>query len=187
MEEDQQIYRNEAMVMGRTNYAANAQQDINTLLSELTNPEKEIAEAEASLKGIGFDSEGKEIRVTDPLLNNKGTARMIQLMRSMVNRVMYMSNLEDDQIRIMTIELGEQIVQELVMHKVDYEVKDFESMSTIRTIVTYKAFEAGMSALQNGFRRFLKTGIVETTINTQGNQMPKTKGGIGSMFGLGKK
>jgi len=187
MDENEMMMANQAMNMNRTNYMASNQNDINTLLSELTNPETEISEAEQSLKGIGYDSEGKEIKVTEPLMNDKGVARMIQLMRSMVNRVMYMSNLEDDQIRIMTVELGEQIVEELTLHKIDYEITNHQNMTTIRTIVTYKAFEAGMSALENGFRRFLKTGIVETTINTQGNQMPKSKGGIGSLLNIGRK
>lgn len=186
MDEQQLMNEQNAFQMARTNYMNSDPNGLNSLLSELTNPEQDIYEVELSLKGMEIDSKGNKVKVSEPLLNDKGVANMIRLMRSMVSRVMFMSNLEDDQIRILTQELGESIVSDLVMHKVEYEIKDFESMTTIRTIVTYKAFESGMSALENGFRRFLKSGIIETTISTQGNQMKGGKGGplqgIGALF-----
>jgi predicted hydrocarbon binding protein len=188
MDEKEMMNYQAAAVMGRTAYMTGQNNEINTLLSELTNPEQDIYEVELSLKGVEIDENGNKKQVSEPLLNDKGVANMIKLMRSMVSRVMYMSNLEEDQIRIMTQELGEQIVSDLVFHKVEYQIKDFNDMTTIRTIITYKAFESGMAALENGFRRFLKSGIVETTINTQGNPMKGGKGGgLGSLLGFGKK
>jgi hypothetical protein len=174
--------------MSRAGYSVTSNNEINSLLSELTNPEQEIYEVEKSLKGIDIDENGKEIRKTEPLLNNKGVANMIRLMRSMLNRVMFMSNLEEIDVRNLVMELSYQIQDDLIMHKKDYDIKDVTDMTTIRTIISYKAFEAGMTALDNGFRRFLKQGIIETTINTQGQGLKTGKGGgIGSILGLGKK
>jgi hypothetical protein len=171
----------------RTAYMTD-QSEINSLLAELTNPEQDIYEVELSLKGVEVNSKGEKIQVTEPLMNDKGVANMLRLMRAMVSRVMFMSNFDDEQVRVLTRELGEEIVKDLVFHKVDYGIKDFTQMTTIRTIVTYKAFESGMAALDNGFRRFLKSGIIETTINTQGNQLKSGKGGgIGGIMGLLKR
>jgi hypothetical protein len=179
-------YQN-ATMMNRSAYQNSSSNEINSLLSELTDPEKEIYEVEMSLKGLKINAEGKEERTTDALLNDKGVANMIRLMRAMLNRVTYVSNLDEEDIRALVIQLSYQIQDDLIMHKKEYNVKDTTDMTTIRTIISYKAFEAGMTAMENGFRRFLKQGIVETTINTQGNQMKTGKGGIGAMLGLGKK
>lgn len=187
MDEQEAFNQQAGLMMGRSAYQVSGSNEINSLLSELTDPEKEIYEVELSLKGLEVNEDGKKVRVTTPLLNDKGAANMIRLMRSMLNRVTYVSNLEEEDIRALVVELAYAIQDDLIMHKKDYEIRDTTDMTTIRTIITYKAFEAGMSALDNGFRRFLKQGIVETTINTQGNQIKAGKGGIGSILGMGKK
>jgi len=187
MEEQDMLNQQAGIMMGRSAYQVSSSSEINSLLSELTDPEKEIYEVELSLKGLEINEDGKKERVTQPLLNDKGVANMIRLMRAMLNRVTYVSNLQEEDIRALVVQLAYAVQDDLIMHKKDYDIKDTTDMTTIRTIITYKAFEAGMSALDNGFRRFLKTGIVETTINTQGNQMKTGKGGIGSILGLGKK
>jgi hypothetical protein len=189
MDEQDAMNQQFGQTMARTNYVNQNPNELNSLLAELTNPEQDIYEVELSLKGIEIGSKGEKIQVTTPLLNDKGVANMIRLMRSMVSRIMYMSNLEEEDIRILTISLGEQIVSDLVRHKVEYEINDFEDMTTIRVIVTYKAFQSGMAALENGFRRFLKSGIIETTVNTQGNPIRSGKGGggLGGILGLTKK
>lgn len=186
MDEQDAMNQNLGHMMARTNYVNQNPNELNSLLTELTNPEQDIYEVELSLKGVEIDNKGNRIPINTPLLNDKGVANMIRLMRSMVSRVMYMSNLQEEDVRILTVSLGEQIVCDLVRHKKEYEIKDFEDMTTIRVIVTYKAFESGMAALENGFRRFLKSGIIETTVNTQGQGLKGGKGGglagIGSLF-----
>jgi len=189
MDEMQQQFNNEAaLTMARTGYMNQNTNEINSLLSELTNPEQQIYEVELSLKGLGQDSEGKQIRVSEPLLNDEGVANMIRLIRSMVSRVMFVSNLTEEQIGKLTVELGWLISKDLVMNKLKYNVKE-KDRSTIVTIILYPSFQSGNAALENGFRRFLKSGIIETTINTQGQGMGKTSkgGGISSLLGLGRK
>ena len=190
MDEQEQMNQQAALIMGRQGYAQSMNSDINSLLSELTNPEEDIKEVELSLKGIEIDNRGKEIQKTKPLLNELGVANMIRFLRAMLSRVMFMSNLDEDQIRILTIELGETIMKDLIFHKKEYDCEDKEDRSTVIRILTYKAFESGMTALENGFRRFLKSGIIETTINTQGNPIKSGgKGGglMSAMLGMGKK
>jgi len=179
------IQQEAAYKLGQTSYMQQSNSELNSLLAELTDPEQELEELELSLKGQKIEK-GKAITVTEPLLNNKGVANMLRFTKSMVSKVMYMSNLEEDQIRIMTIELGMEIIVDLVMHRLDYEIKDFSKMSTIRTLVTYKAFEAGMSSLENGHRKFLKNSLIETTIHTEG-QMSGKKGALSSLLNLGRK
>ena len=186
MSEESDLMNQQAAInMARTNYAMN-DNNINTLLSELTDPEKQIYEIELSLKGKASNENGDIVKVSEPLLNEEGVANMIRIVRSMVSRVMFMSNLNEEQVAKLTIELGWVISTDLIRNKVKYGVKD-KDRSTIVTIILYPSFESGNAALENGFRRFLKSGIIETTINTQGNQMKTGKGGIGSLLGFGKK
>lgn len=175
-----------AVNMGRASYMSQ-DTSINTLLSELTNPEQQIYEVELSLKGLALNEKGEKIKVSEPLLNDEGVANMIRHIRSMVNRTMFMSNITEEQVSQLTIELGWVISTDLIRNKVRYEVID-KNRSTIVSIILYPSFESANAALENGFRRFLKSGIIETTINTQGNQIKGGKGGgVMGLLGLGKK
>jgi hypothetical protein len=179
--DEQQIMNQElGSAIARTHYANQQNNELNTLLSQLTDPEQEIYEIELSLKGKGLDNKGNIIKISEPLLNDEGVASMIRIVRSMVSRVMFMSNLKEEQISKLTIELGWLISCDLIHNKAKYEVKN-ENRSQIVTIILYKSYESANSALENGFRRFLKTGIIETTINTQGQQKPPKQGF--SLFG----
>ena len=184
MDENEMMNRELAGVMARTHYANTSSNELNSLLAQLTDPEQEIYEVELSLKGKGLDSKGNVIQVSQPLLNDEGVAAMIRIIRSMVSRVMFMSNLKEEQVSKLTIELGWLIATELVQNKVKYGVKN-EHRSQIVSIILYKSYESANSALENGFRRFLKSGIIETTINTQGQNKPVNKSG--GIFGFGKK
>jgi hypothetical protein len=184
-EESDLMNQQAALNMARSNYMAN-DNNINTLLSELTDPDKQIYEIELRLKGKAQNELGEIVKVSEPLLNEEGVANMVRLVQSMVSRVMFMSNLTDEQVGKLTIELGWVISTDLIRNKIKYNVKD-KDRSTIVTLILYPSFESANAALENGFRRFLKSGIIETTINTQGNPMKSGKGGIGSLLGIGRK
>ena len=114
---------------------------------------------------------------------------MIELIKTMVSKCMIMSNLTEEQIAKLSKELGRNICRELTTNKKKYNVED-NDRSSIVSIILYPSYESANSALENGLRRFLKSGIIETTINTQGNQQMKSgKGGGGflSALGFGRK
>jgi len=49
------------------------------------------------------------------------------------------------------------------------------------------AWSCCMGAMDNGMRQMIKKTSIETTINTQGQGMKSTKGGLGSILGFGRK
>jgi hypothetical protein len=185
----QQQNQDAAMAMGRHSYMNQMQSDLNSLLTELTNYDNNILEVEMALKGMQMDKDGEWKQVTKPLLNDEGVFRMIELIKTMVSKCMIMSNLTEEQISKLSKELGRNICRELTTNKKKYDVQD-NDRSTIVSIILYPSYESANSALENGLRRFLKSGIIETTINTQGNQQMKSgKGGGGflSALGFGKR
>jgi len=188
MDEQDMMNQQLAGQMARANYMSGSSNDINSLLEKLTNPENAIGEIELRLKGKKINEKGEEVQVSEPLMNDEGVANMIVLVRSMVNQVMFMSNLTEEQISNLIMELGWDIIKDLINNKKKYEVKE-HNRSKIVSIILYPSYEAANSALENGFRRFLKSGIIETTINTQGNPVGKTGkgGGVMGLLGLGRK
>ena len=186
MDEQSMMNQDQAIMMGRTSYASQDNSGISTLLSQLTNVEPDIREIELLLQGK-IMNKGKIEQVSNPLCNKEGAFNMTRMMRAMVSQVMLMSNLEEEQVRVMAEELGYDVVEDLTFNKVRYEIIQPRAISTIVNIIVMKSIECGMSAMDNGTRQMLKKSIIETTINTQGTGMKAGKGGIGALLGLGRK
>lgn len=187
MDEQSMMNQDQAFTAGRTAYMSQDNAGINTLLSELTDVEPILEDVKMQLLGQSYDNEGNPIKSSDPLCNKEGAYNILRMMRPMVSKVMLMSNLEEDQIRIMTEELGYDVVEDLTFNKVRYEIKHPKAITTIANLVVMIALEAGFSAKDNGTRKMLRGTTMETTINTQGQQMKTGKGGLGSILGLGRK
>ena len=176
-----------AIMMGRTAMMTQDSQEYNSLLSQLLDIQKDISEIELNLQGLRTNEEGNIEQYTEPKLNKIGAANIIQLMRSMVSQVTAMSNFEEEQVRVLTIELGDDLVEHLVFNKLRYNMTAPKALADIENIVTNKAFAVGMMAKDNGLRQLLRKNIMETTINAQGNSMKSGKGGIGALLGMGRK
>lgn len=189
MSETDMLNQQSALRMGLANYSNTNNDGINTLLNDLTNVTGDIDEVELLLQGKRVGLKGQEEVVCEALCNKEGAVNMARLMRSMVGRIMLMSNLEEDQIRLLTEELGYDIVEDLTLNKVRYGIIHPKAMSSIVDLVLTKCFSCGMSAMENGTRRMLRGTTMETTINTQGNSIKGGKGGGGIMglLGVGKK
>lgn len=189
MDEQDIMNQQSALAMGRTAYMNQDSTGINTLLNDLTNVDVVIDEVELLLQGKSINPEtGKEEQTCTPLLNKEGAANMRRFMKSLTSRIVLMSNLEEEQIRIMTLELGYDMVEDLTFNKVRYEIKHPKAIATIIDLVLDNAFACAMSAMENGTRKMLRGTTMETTINTQGQSLKTGKGGgLGSIFGLGRK
>lgn len=189
MDEQEQMDIDRAMMMAKIGYQTQDISGVNTLLKELTDVEPHIIRVEQLLQGQGLDENGNIVTVCEPLCNKEGAANMGRMMRAMVSQVMLMSNLEEDQIRVMAEELGYDVVEDLTFNKVRYGIIYPRAMATITDIVTMSAMECGMSALNNGTRQMLRKSIMETTINTQGQGISggKKGGGVLGLLGIGRK
>ena len=177
-----------AVMMGRTAMMTQDTGEYNSLLSQLLDIQKDIAETELNLQGLRTNEEGKIEQYAEPKLNKLGAANVIMLMKSMVSQVTAMSNFEEEQVRVLTIELGDDLIEHLTFNKLRYNMTAPKALADIENIITNKAFSVGMMAKDNGLRQLLRKNIMETTINAQGNPMKGGKGGgIGSLLGLGRK
>jgi hypothetical protein len=176
-----------AIMMGRTAMMTQDSQEYSSLLSQLLDIQKDISEIELNLQGLRTNDEGKIEQYTEPKLNKVGAANIIQLMRSMVSQVTAMSNFEEEQVRVLTIELGDDLVEHLTFNKLRYNMTAPKALADIENIVTNKAFAVAMMAKDNGLRQLLRKNIMETTINAQGNSIKSGKGGIGALLGMGKR
>ena len=184
MEEQDIMNQQNAIAMGRTAYMTQ-DNNMNTLLLELLNVDKLLDKIELELQGLEYDSEGKLNKACSPLCNKEGAATIKRLMLSMVNNVVQMSNFEEEQIRRMTIELGCDMVEILTFNKQRFAIVNPKAITSIIDVTLTNDFACAMGSLENGMRQMLKKTTMETTINTQGNQMKTGKGGIGSLLKLG--
>lgn len=185
MDEQAMMASDQAMMMGRTAYMTQTQ-DYDSLLKDLTDVQKDIWETELSLQGLRQNDEGKIEVYNEPKCNKIGAASIIQLMKAMVSTVTSMSNFEEDQVRVLTIELGDDLVENLTFNRIRYNIIHPKAIADIVDIVTMKAFSVGMMAKDNGLRQLLRKNIMETTINTQGQGLKMGKsGGIKGLLGLG--
>ena len=170
-----------AIGMARTAYMTQ-DTNMNTLLLELLNVKELLDKIELELQGKEYDENGSLKEVCEPLCNKEGAATVKRLMLSMVNNVVQMSNFEEEQIRVMTIELGCDLVEILTFNKVRFEIESPKAITSIIDVAVTNSFACAMGSMDNGMRQMLKKTTMETTINTQGNQMRAGKGGIGGIL-----
>jgi len=186
MDEQDIMNQQNAIAMGRTAYMTQ-DNNMNTLLLELLNVEKLLDKIELELQGLEYNEKGELEQRCEPLCNKEGSATVKRLILSMVNNVVQMSNFEEEQIRVMTIELGNDMVEILTFNKTRFNIKNPKAITSIIDVSLTNCFSCAMGSLDNGMRQMLKKTTMETTINTQGNQMKTGKGGIGSLLKLGGK
>jgi hypothetical protein len=176
MEEQDIMNQQNAIAMGRTAYMTQ-ENNMNTLLLELLNVENLLNKIELELQGKEETETGEIKKVCEALCNKEGAATVKRLMLSMVNNVVQMSNFEEEQIRVMTIELGCDMVEILTFNKHNFEITNRKAISSIINVALTNDFACAMGSLENGMRQMLKKTTMETTINTQGNSMRGGKGG----------
>ena len=188
MEDEELLSTQEGFSLARQGYLNNQNQELNSLMAKLTDPESDIYEIELALKGIQIDSEGKPKQVYKALMNDEGVGKMLAITKSIVSPVTYMSNLTEEQIDRMIIELALHVVSDLAKHKHKYNIDTYEDCTRIRNIVCNKMLTSLHSARENGMRRMLRSTILETNVSTQGSSSPQKKqgGGLGSLFSFKK-
>lgn len=149
----------------------------------MTNPEDELFQLELNLRGLDVDENGKLNQVSDPMCNNIGVRRIITSLRAINNRSVYMSNLDDNQIRAL-IELNiDALIQELGANRVKWEIKDFTTRTHIFAQILSRGFISLRRAYNQGERQFWKGSTQEVRHTTI--QEGQKKGLLASL-GFGK-
>jgi hypothetical protein len=165
----QQEIMKQELAMKNASYMT-PQAEATSALAELTSPLEELRDLELSLKGKAENSKGQEIQIGEPLCNDEGVAAIIRLIKAQVSRKSFLSNYEESDISPLIMFLGRTLIRDLMLNKERYGIKDNTARHQIVFISCTSAFSALKRGLENGERRFLKGGIIETTVNTQAMQ-----------------
>jgi len=127
---------------------------------KLTNTEDELRFLELTLKGQYEDEDGKLITYCDPMMNDLGIISIMRLVRSVVNRITIMSNLERE-IPALIGYLSDVLIKNLMFNYKLYGIKNISTRSDIAFIVQYQSFMAMRRAYFEGDKRFLKSNVQE--------------------------
>jgi hypothetical protein len=139
----------------------------------LTNPEEELRKLELTFKGKRMDTRGKIVDFAEPLCNDLGAERIVGHVRSLVNRVGIMSNLEKNDIPNLMMSFNDALIRELLRHKKKYGC--IHNRDTILNMANNLTYLCLRRAYMEGDKRFWKGSVQEIHSRVeQGNAKKNT-------------
>lgn len=121
----------------------------------LTDPDGELIKLEHTLRNTYENEEGNLIYIGDALLNDLGINSVLGIVRSVVNRVTVMSNL-DKEIGLLIDFLGDTLAKDLMQNRKRYHIVDNSARDKIFCVCLNTAYICMRRAYQEGDRRFWK-------------------------------
>jgi len=88
----------------------------------MTNPQSELYKLELTYRGMMEDENGNLVKIDKPLMNKSGINKVLGVVRSVVNQVTIMSNIEKDIIPQLMNYLSDTLCKDLMMNRVNYEI-----------------------------------------------------------------
>lgn len=144
-----------------------AQQEVIDMdLVTKTNPKVLTDEIEHKLKGEVYDAQHEKwIKkpYSRPFMNEEGIWRIMSIITSMINQNTILSNLTENEIRNLILQLGEEVIDLLAMKHKEFEV-DKGDLTPIVDMVTRMAYIALKRGFNEGERKFLKTTVRSSEI-----------------------
>lgn len=150
------------------------QQQIQAALVEQTNPAHVLEEIELKLKGIRQDWNGEYVRVSEPLMNNKGISRMLFILSSVVNQNTILSHLEASEIGNFVTRVSDDIIDDLVLNWKEYGVTDKILLDAIVDVILFPTFMSLKRAWKQNEKNWLNRAVVES-INNSPRVLPQKK------------
>jgi len=150
----------------------------------LTNPENELTKMELTFRSMRVDAKGNTQVVGDPLMNELGINSVIGQVQSIVSQVTVMSNLNKNEIPMLTDFLGDTLAKDLMLNRVNYEIKTPAARDRIYFTALATAFICMKRAYEEGDKRFWKGSQQEITTRIEGAKQPSM---IGKLAGWGNK
>jgi hypothetical protein len=130
-------------------------------ITTLTNPEDVLTQLELSYKSIVVDRDGREVVCGEPLMNQLGVNSVVTQVRAIVNQATVMSNLTDENIRLLTDFMADTLARDLMTNRRRYGIKAAYDRDKIFTT----AVEAGLivmkRAREQGERNFWRGSVQE--------------------------
>ena len=140
-----------------------------------------IKDLEMTLKNVKYNMQGKLVPNGRPLMNDEGISEILTILRSVLTKNTYLSNVGEDQVNKEIISFSDDIIDLLGSKFMEFEV-DKNNISLIHNIFTETIAFALRRPMNQGERVFLRpTRRVIENVTTQ-----KTEGG-GSVLNLWKK
>jgi len=135
---------------------------------ELTNPDAIINNLELAYRGyknIG----GKEVKWTEPLLNDTGCMSVIYQIRSIVNQDSILSWLSERQINNIMENFSETLILDLMINRKLYAVKTYVDMSKVLNMAQDVAYICLMRSREGNDKNFWAKISMEINSMVGGN------------------
>lgn len=140
----------------------------------MTNPREELRELEANLRGGIIDDAGDFQQKFPARMNEFGINQVMSMVRTMVNRVAFMSNINEKAVRNFMDYLADTLAQMLMVNKQTYGIRSDADRTSIYFNCVTLAHIGILRGLQEGDRRFWKG----TTHEILYGNMPDKGGGM---------
>jgi hypothetical protein len=174
----------DAEMQGAAPYLLQDKQLTQAALMEQLDPEEIIEEIKRTLKGVKINKlTGEQTKEAEPLMNDEGISKIILTMRSVVNKNIIMSAIQEPMINKLTADLANEIVDELTLNWKEYGIKNKSDVDKIEGVCKRMAYAALMRSKEGGERRFLGTTTVENISSTP-QAIPQEKKSFFSRFKL---
>lgn len=136
----------------------------------LTNPENEIYKMELVFRSMIIDEHGEPQKKGEPLLNDKGISAVIGTVQSVVSQITVMSNVNEREVNMLMMSLSDALIRELMVNRVNYEIRSLSTSSKILHIAKTSAFLCLKRGYMEGEKRFLKGSQQEIRTEVVGQQ-----------------
>lgn len=156
----------------------------NSSIVFMTSPDDDLRDMELSLRSLREKGDGLTVEVGDPLMNDYGINKILMLVRSILSRSTYMSNVNKNTIPMLIDLLSDTIAKTLMINVNKFDIKDITTRDDIMFIAQMSAFIALSRGLNEGERRFWKGSTQEITTRVDGQQK---SGLMNKLLGWGAK
>jgi len=152
-------------------------------IQSLTNPFPELQDMELTFRGVRLDENGHEMETYQPLMNDKGINAIMGMVRSIVNKITIMGNLNKGEIMTMMDFTADTLSKTLMV-----KTKEYGIVAEDRDLIYYKVLSTCFLCLKRPFeegdRRFWKGSQQEITTRVEGQHGGKNL--FERVFGWGK-
>lgn len=142
---------------------------------EVTNPKHVCHEIRQRLRGFEQDAfSGQWMTVPDgkALLTEEGIRSVMFSVESILNQNSVLSNLTEEVIVKMVVSKGDEIIQKLIMKRIEFGI-DKAELNSILNLVTDNCYNCLMRALRNQERVFHKSTLSEQKVSYDMGPQPR--------------
>jgi hypothetical protein len=142
------------------------------IIKEMSS-KKVLEQLRMKLKGYEFDYEKNDyIKITDPLMNDKGISKYLSIMSSVITDLVTFSNYKDNEINNLTMYVYEKAVPTIHINYKDYGIKDKSDLQIIDIQILTLTLSAFKKAVGSGDRNVVRGVISENISNPRyGDEM----------------